>query len=97
MKAQIYINRHIILANKKASLAGNFTDAPAIAVRTYLGVLYCKSVEFLPSSNPVLIQNAENPICSGATVWMEVERFESLLIDRIQANRSMFDQQKVVA
>jgi hypothetical protein len=97
MKAQIHINRHIILANKKVSLAGNFTDEPAIAVRTYLGVVYCKSVEFLPGSNPVLIQNAENPICSGATVWMEVERFESLLIDGIQANRSMFNNLQKVA
>ena len=89
MRAQIYINRHTILANKKASLAGEFTDDPAIAVRTYLGVIYCKSVEFPPSSNPVLIQDAKNPICSGATVWIEVERFESLIIDGIQANRTM--------
>lgn len=97
MKAQIYINRHTILANKKASLAGNFTDEPAIAVRTYLGVIYCKSVEFLPSSNPVLIQDAENPICSGATVWIEVERFESLIIDGIQANRTMLPKLAVAA
>lgn len=85
MKAQIYINRHVVAANKKNSKeTGKLVDQPAIAVNTYLGSIYCKEVEFTGK----LIQDAANARCSGATIWIETE-FESLIIDGIKANRSM--------
>lgn len=88
MKAQIYVNRHIVRANKKATTeTGNLVDAPAIAINTYLGSIYAKEVEF--TGNYKLIQNAAKARCSGATIWLEGE-FESLVIDGVKANRSFF-------
>jgi hypothetical protein len=77
MKAKIYINRHIIQANKKATKeTGIIHDAPAIAIRTYKNVFYTKKIEF---TQPVrLVQDASKAICSGATVWLETE-FEGLI------------------
>ena len=89
MKAQIYVNRHIMAANKKASKeTGNVVDEPAIAIRTYLGSVYAREVELLKGGK--LIQDAENARCSGATIWMEVENLDDLLIDGQKAERSMF-------
>lgn len=91
MKAQIYINRHIVAANKKASKeTGELIDTPAISVNTYLGSVYAKSVEFTSGK---LIQDAANARCSGATIWIETE-FENLIIDGVKADRSMFQRQK---
>ena len=64
MKATVYINRHRVAANKK-----NGTDDPCIAVKTYRGVRYTKRLE-LPDGW-VLRQDFANPICSGATIWLE--------------------------
>ncbi len=90
MKAQIYVNRHVMAANKKATKeTGQLVDHPALAVNTYKGSIYGKEIEFTQGCK--LIQNAENARCSGATVWIEVDDFESLIIDGIEANRSMFD------
>jgi hypothetical protein len=77
MKAQIYINRHIIQANKKATKeTGIIHDDPAIAIRTYKGVFYTKEIEF---TQPVrLVQDATLAICSGATIWLETE-FEGII------------------
>ncbi len=89
MKAQIYVNRHIIRANKKATKeTGELVDAPAIAVDTYLGSIYAKEVEF--TDNYKLIQDAPKAKCSGTTIWHESE-FASLIIDGVKASRSMFD------
>jgi len=89
MKAQIYVNRHIMAANKKASKeTGNVIDEPAIAIRTYLGSVYAREVKLLKGGK--LIQDAENARCSGATIWMEVENLDDLLIDGKKAERSMF-------
>ncbi|MFB6284517.1 MAG: hypothetical protein ABEK59_11425 [Halobacteria archaeon] len=75
MKATIYINRQILKQNKKQSKAlGEIVDRPAIAVRTYKGVEYTKEVDF---GNARLVQDAQNPICSGATIWIE-SRYEEL-------------------
>jgi hypothetical protein len=85
MKAQIYVNRHIMTANKKATKeTGEIVDRPAIAVNTFKGSVYCKEVEFIQGCK--LIQNAEQARCSGATIWIESE-FESLIIDGKEANR----------
>lgn len=92
MKAQIYINRHIVAANKKASTVENVVDAPAISINTYLGVIYCKNIEY--TKGCTLVQDATSARCSGATIWMEAE-FESLVIDGVPASRSMF--KKLVA
>ena len=90
MKAQIYVNRHITRANKKASKeTGEIVDNKAIAVNTYKGSIYCKEVEFTKGGR--LIQDAENARCSGATIWIETE-FESLIIDGVEANRSMYEE-----
>lgn len=88
MKAQIYVNRHITAANKKASkLRGVLVDERAISINTYLGSVYAKRVEFTGSC--VLVQDASKARCSGATIWLETE-FESLVIDGVAANRAMF-------
>jgi hypothetical protein len=90
MKAQIYINRHIVQTNKKASAeSGQVVDEPAIAVNTYLGSIYAKEVELTGKTK--LIQDAANARCSGATIWIEVPEFESLVIDGVKANREMFN------
>lgn len=84
MKAEIFINRHIIQANKKATKEqGKTVDHPAIAIKTYKGRIYAKTIEFTAGCR--LIQNAEDARCSGATVWIQVDRFDSLIIDGVQA------------
>jgi hypothetical protein len=89
MKARVYINRHIVQANKTQSKeTGRIVDEPAIAVNTYLGSVYAKEVEF--SQGAKLIQDAENAQCSGATIWLEAE-LETLVIDGVKAERSLFD------
>ena len=80
MKAKIYLNRHILTANKKATKeTGNLVDEPAIVINTYKEKIYCKQIEFTKGCK--LIQDANNALCSGATVWLEVNDFESLIID----------------
>ncbi len=95
MKARIYVNRHKTEANKKATKeTGELVDKPAIAINTYKGSIYCKEVEFTRGGK--LIQDAENARCSGATIWIEVDDFESLIIDGVEADRSMYDEQKTL-
>lgn len=90
MKAQIYINRHVVAANKKATSEEGITvDSPAISINTYRGVVYAREIEF--TSGCKLIQDATKARCSGATIWAEAE-FESLVIDGVKADRSMFKQ-----
>jgi hypothetical protein len=49
MKAQIYVNRHIVAANKKATKQkGALVDERAISINTYLGSVYAKRVEYSP-------------------------------------------------
>ncbi|WP_310412516.1 hypothetical protein [Chamaesiphon sp. OTE_8_metabat_110] len=89
MKAQVYVNRHVMAANKKATKnRGVPIDEAAISVNTYLGVVYGKEIEFTQGCK--LVQDAAQARCSGATIWAEAE-FESLVIDGIKADRSMFD------
>ncbi len=89
MKAQVYVNRHVMAANKKATKdKACLVDEAAISVNTYLGVVYGKEIEFTQGCK--LIQDAARARCSGATIWAEAE-FESLVIDGIKADRSMFD------
>jgi hypothetical protein len=88
MKAQVYVNRHVMAANKKATKdRGLLIDEAAISVNTYLGVVYGKDIEFTQGCK--LVQDAARARCSGATIWVEAE-FESLVIDGVPANRSMF-------
>jgi len=88
MKAQIYINRHIVQSNKKSTKeTGIIRDEAAIAINTYKGSIYAKEV-ILPKGSK-LIQDAENARCSGATIWIE-SVFEELIIDGLKANREMF-------
>lgn len=88
LKAQIYINRHIVGANKKATTANNLVDDAAISINTSLGVIYAKRIEF--TAGATLIQNAADARCSGATIWVETT-FESLIIDGVPADRAMFN------
>ena len=93
MKAQIYINRHVMAANKKATKeTGETVDKPAIAVNTYKGSIYCKDVQLTGGAR--LIQDAEQARCSGATLWIEVDDFESLIINGVKANRSMLEEKE---
>lgn len=87
LKAQVYINRHIVAANKKATTADNLVDNAAISINTSLGVIYAKRIEF--TAGATLIQNAADARCSGATIWVETT-FESLIIDGVPADRSIF-------
>jgi hypothetical protein len=92
MKAQIYINRHIVAQNKKYTKeTGVLIDTPAISINTYKGSIYAKKVE-LPS-NAILIQDASSARCSGATIWIEAP-FENLIIDGQPADRNMFKTNK---
>ena len=88
LKAQIYINRHIMGANKKATIADNLVDDAAISINTSLGAIYAKRIEF--TAGATLIQNAVDARCSGATIWVETT-FESLIIDGVPADRAMFN------
>lgn len=95
MKAQIYINRHVVAANKKATKeTGELVDNPAIAINTYKGSIYAKTVEFTAGCK--LIQDAMNARCSGATIWGEAE-FETLIIDGVKAERTLFSCSKKAA
>ena len=88
MKAQIYVNRHIVAANKKATKQkGALVDERAISINTYLGSVYAKRVEF--RGGCVLVQDAAKARCSGATIWIEAE-LETLVLDGVIANRGMF-------
>ena len=88
MKAQIYVNRHIVAANKKATKQkGALVDERAISINTYLGSVYAKRVEF--TAGWTLVQDAAKARCSGATIWIEAE-LESLVLDGVAANRAMF-------
>ena len=79
MKAEVFINRHIVGQNKKTTKeTGELKDEPAIAINTSKGVTYCKTVQF--PSNAKLVQDPTNARCSGATIWIECE-YESLIID----------------
>lgn len=88
MKAQVYVNRHIVAANKKATReTGVEVDNPALSISTYRGTLYAKQIEFTAGCK--LIQDAANARCSGATIWIECQ-FESLVIDGVKASALMF-------
>lgn len=78
MKGKIYINRHKVRANKKTTKqTGIVKDEAAIAIRTSKGVNYRKRVELAPGI--ALIQDAENAICTGATIWIEVDNINSII------------------
>jgi len=66
MKCRIYINRHIIRANRK----NNASQSP-IAIRTYKGVTYAK--EIILRKDAVLKYDPEHALCSGATAWIECQ------------------------
>lgn len=88
MKAQIYVNRHKVQANKrKTKEMGVIVDEAVISINTYKGSIYAKEV-VLPAGAK-LIQDAENARCSGATIWIE-SVFEELIIDGISADKGMF-------
>ena len=70
------------------NLPGLLVDEPAISISTYKGKIYAKEVEFTAGCK--LVQDAANARCSGATIWMETE-FETLIIDGVKADRSMFE------
>lgn len=65
MKAKIYINRHKVNKIKKGA-----PEEPVIAIKTYKGVEYAKRA----SITGEIIQDFQNPICSGATIWIETDR-----------------------
>ena len=67
MKARIYVNRHRVARNKKEG-----RNDPVIAIRTYKGVHYVHEA-VLGGGEWTIRQDFKNPICSGATVWLEGE------------------------
>lgn len=80
MKAKIFINRQIVNSNKrKTKETGILHDEPAISVNTYKGSIYTKEVKF--GNGARLVQDAENPICSGATIWIETDSEKIEIID----------------
>jgi hypothetical protein len=66
MKAVVVINRHLVKANKKTG-----SDAPCISIRTYKGITYARKVKF--TGETTLIQDFDNPLCSGANIWIECD------------------------
>jgi hypothetical protein len=86
MKAEVFINRHIVGQNKKQTKeTGELHDQPAISINTSKGVEYCKTVQF--PADAKLIQDPTNARCSGATIWIECE-YESLIIDGVPVDPS---------
>jgi hypothetical protein len=79
MRATIYINRHIVARNKKAIAENpNYQEEAAIAIRTYKKTVYGKEVDFARCK---LIQDSSRARCSGATIWIEVDNAEDLVVD----------------
>lgn len=72
MKATIYINRHVVAANKKHG-----ENNPAISINTYKSVEYAHKIAL---SNAVLIQDMDAPRCSGANIWIECDRSDIQII-----------------
>jgi len=70
MKAVVVINRHNVAANKKSG-----DNQPCISIRTYKGVTYARKIKF--TGETTLIQDFDNPLCSGANIWIECD-FEIL-------------------
>jgi hypothetical protein len=85
MKAKIYINRHIINRNKKTG-----TDQPPITIRTSKGILKARRVDFKEGS---VVYRPDNPLSCGATVWIEVQDFDTLTIDGLSANAQQFSRE----
>lgn len=77
MKAQVFINRHIVARNKKLTKeTGRLVDEPAISVNTYKGAKYVKKLKLAEGVH--LIQDAASPRCSGATIWIEVDNVDMI-------------------
>ena len=89
VKAQVYIDRHIMTANKKQTKeTGEICDRPAITIRTCDGVIKVKQVKLLEAD---LMQDALNPICSGATIWLRTT-LDNIMIDDRPLTREYFQQ-----
>lgn len=63
-KATIIINRHNVNQNKKHK-----KNLPCISIRTYNEIEYAYEIKLI--GKWTLLQDFENPICSGATIWLE--------------------------
>ena len=63
-KCRLVVNRHAVAKNKKHG-----TDDPVISIRTYNSTEYAKRIRLL-GNGWILEQNFENPLCSGATVYL---------------------------
>lgn len=78
MKARVIVNRHKVRDNKKHG-----RNDPCISIRTYKSIEYAKEIGIqCPHCAETvfkLLQDFENPVCSGATVWLEGER-ENIII-----------------
>ena len=78
-KAIIVINRHKVKLNKKHN-----KDDPCISIRTYNKIEYAREIELIrPECETekeqkenawILKQDFNNPVCSGATIWLEGKR-----------------------
>lgn len=81
-------------ANKKTTKeTGELVDNRAIALDTYKGSFYAKEIEFTAGASP--IRDAAKSRCSEATIWIECDDFESLIIDRVRGNRFMMTNQTI--
>ena len=88
MRAKIYINRHLVAQNKKAKKENlTWVELPEISVNTYLGVKYCKKIDFTEPAS--LLQDYDNPACSGAHIYLEVANAESLIVDDRRFSKNM--------
>lgn len=88
MKAKVYINRHLVAQNKKAKKENlTWVELPEISINTYVGVKYCKKVDFTQPAT--LLQNYDSPTCAGAHIYLEVEKAESLIVDGKQFSKDM--------
>lgn len=76
-KAEVFINRHIVAANKKQTKEqGVLVDNAAITVKVRGKTYRTKRVEL--ASGVTLIQDATNARCSGATIWIEAKDSDSI-------------------
>ena len=91
IKATVFINRHIVTANKAATKdLGAIVDRPAITIKTTDGSILVKDVHLLDCR---LIQDALSARCSGATIWIETT-LDRILLENKPLTRERFKEIK---
>ena len=76
MKTIIYVNQHVLKANKK-----NGTSNPTITVKTCKRNRYCQEVKILGSSK--VVHRPDKPLSCRATVFMSTHTEVELIGEQV--------------